>query len=115
MKSIISQRERLFVDIKWTTFKTDVNFPRSGRPSKFTPWSELAILAKKQQQKSYISHFIVSKFYINIHGRTIRKRHKYACLKWLPLLSKSKMASLLRFAKLNLNKRQGLENNVLVP
>ncbi|XP_053577468.1 uncharacterized protein LOC128666737 isoform X3 [Bombina bombina] len=66
---------------KWKTFKTVANLPRSGRPSKFTPRSDRAMLreiAKKPRVTSQTLQASVSMLNVKVHNSTIRKRlNKY--------------------------------------
>jgi len=50
LESIIRQRERLFTSGKHSA----VNLPRSGRPSKFTPRSDRAMLRETAKNRSKI-------------------------------------------------------------
>ncbi|CAI5768315.1 TCB1 transposase [Podarcis lilfordi] len=62
---------------KWKTFQTVVNLPRSGRPCKFTPRSDRAMLreiAKNPRVTSRALQASVSTLNVKVHDSTIRKR-----------------------------------------
>nr|XP_028576306.1 zinc finger protein 577-like isoform X2 [Podarcis muralis] len=62
---------------KWKTFQTVANLPRSGRPSKFTPRSDRAMLreiAKNPRVTSQALQASVSMLNVKVHDSTIRKR-----------------------------------------
>ena len=106
---------------KWKTFKIFASLPRSGRPSKFTPRSDHAMIreiTKTLRVASQTLQASVSMINVKIHTRTIRRRlKKYGLFGRVArrkrLLSKKNMVAQLRFAKLHLVKIQDFWNNVL--
>uniref|UniRef100_A0A9J8B3Q1 Transposase n=1 Tax=Cyprinus carpio carpio TaxID=630221 RepID=A0A9J8B3Q1_CYPCA len=106
---------------KWRTFKTTVNMPRSGRPSKFTPRADRKMLKEVTQNPKISSQDLqqaLATVDVKMHASTVRKRlQKYnfhgRCARRKPLLSKKNIKARLKFARENVDKDQDFWNNVL--
>ncbi|XP_075444851.1 uncharacterized protein LOC142488342 isoform X3 [Ascaphus truei] len=103
---------------KWRKFKTTVNLPRSGRPTKISPRTNQQIIQEVTKNPRVTSKDLQATLAlanVSVHDSTIRKRLNNGG--WIarrkPLLSKKNIAARLKFAKEHIDDPQDFWNNVL--